>query len=374
MRDENKQNYKVPYNYLDRQFCESEQIWSDLRELVRTGEFTIGPPVVKFEEQLARFVGTKFALGTNTGTDALILALKGLGVGPGDEVITQPNSFFATVGAIVAVGARPVFVDVRDDYAIDETLIEGAVTSKTKAILPVHWAGQPASMLDIMEIAKRRNLVVVEDACPSLGASINGKFMGSFGDAGAFSWHPLKPLNVWGDGGAIVTNNEKLIAWLKLYRNHGMINRDQIELWGINNRLQSLQAVVALRQLPEVPKAVARRNEIAARIDAGLRDVPEIKIPTRDKKSVHSYQIYILRAQKRDALIAHLQNLGVDPKIHYPIPLHLQKPAKVWGYKPGDFPKCEAQARELITLPAHQFLTNDEVDYMIRCTREFYDR
>jgi dTDP-3-amino-2,3,6-trideoxy-4-keto-D-glucose/dTDP-3-amino-3,4,6-trideoxy-alpha-D-glucose/dTDP-2,6-dideoxy-D-kanosamine transaminase len=197
-------------------------------------------------------VGVKHTIGTNTGTDALILALKALSIGPGDEVITQVNTFYATVGAIVAVGARPVFVDVDDQYAIDARLIEAAITPRTRAILPVHWAGLPPDMPAIMDLARRRGLYVVEDACPATGAAYAGKAAGSFGDLGAFSMHPLKPLHVWGDGGAVVTNDDRAARWLRLYRNHGMVNRDEIEMWGVNQRLQTLQAVVANRVLDGV--------------------------------------------------------------------------------------------------------------------------
>lgn len=367
---------KVPYNYLDRQFdaLETEAILEKLRALVRMGEFTIGPPVLEFERRLGTMIGVKHVVGTNTGTDALILALKALRIGPGDEVITQVNTFYATVGAIAAVNARPVFVDVDDQYAIDESLIERAVTLRTKAIMPVYWGGLPPNMPAIMDIARRRNLFVVEDACPAVGAACDGKSAGSFGNTAAFSMHPLKPLHVWGDGGAVVTNDDRAGEWLQLYRNHGMVNRDEIAIWGVNQRLQTVQAVVANHILDKVNPWVDRRIEIGARIDKGLGDVPGITVPPRPANRRNAFQLYMVRAEHRDDLMNYLIADGVEAKIHYPIPLHLQPAARELGYKKGDFPVAEAQAHDIITLPGHQFLTNDEIDYMIDRIRRFYRR
>ena len=367
---------KVPYNYLSRQFgpLETETILDDLRDLVRTGEFTIGPPVVEFERRLGRMIGVRHVIGTNTGTDALILGLKVLGIGPGDEVITQVNTFYATVGAIVAVGARPVFVDVDDQYAIDARLIDAAVTSRTKAILPVYWTGLPPDMPSIVEIARRRGLYVVEDACPATGAAITGKSAGSFGDTAGFSMHPLKPLHVWGDGGAVVTDDDRVAAWLRSYRNHGMVNRDEIEMWGVNQRLQTVQAVVANRVLDRVGGWVDRRIDIARRLDAGLVGLPSVRIPPRPPERRNAFQLYIVRCDRRAELLKYLAAEGVEAKVHYPIPLHLQPAARDLGYRRGDFPVAEAQAEDIVTLPGHQFLTDLEVDYMIDCMQRFYRR
>ena len=367
---------RVAYNYLDRQFhpAETEAILDKLRSLVATGEFTIGPPVVEFERRLAAMIGVKHVIGTNTGTDALILALKALGIGPGDEVITQVNTFYATVGAVVAVGAQPVFVDVDHQYAIDAQRIEAAITPRTKAIVPVYWTGLPPNMPAIMEIARRRGLFVVEDACPAVGAAYDGTPAGAFGDTAAFSMHPLKPLHVWGDGGAVATDNDRTAEWLRLYRNHGIVNRDEIAIWGINQRLQTVQAVVANHILDRVNPWIDRRMEIAARIDKGLGDLEQVKIPSRPANRRNAYQLYIIRVERRDELVQSLVADGVEAKVHYPIPIHLQQAARSLGYKKGDFPVAEAQAIDIVTLPGHQFLTDDEVDYMIECVRRFYRR
>ena len=367
---------RVPYNYLDRQFGppETEAILDDLRALVRTGEFTIGPPVLEFERRLGAMIGVKHVIGTNTGTDALILALKALEIGSGDEVITQVNTFYATVGAIVAVGARPVFVDVDDQYAIDTSLIEAAITPRTKAVLPVYWTGLPPDMPAIMDLARRHALYVVEDACPATGAAYAGKPAGSFGHAAGFSMHPLKPLHVWGDGGAVVTSDDRAARWLRLYRNHGMVNRDEIEIWGVNQRLQTVQAVVANRILDRVGAWVDRRIEIANRLDRGLAGVAGIRVPPRPPERRNAFQLYIVRCERREELLKYLATEGVEAKVHYPIPLHLQPAARDLGYKRGDFPVAEAQAEDIVTLPGHQFLTDAEVDYTIDCVRRFYRR
>ncbi|MEW6055585.1 MAG: DegT/DnrJ/EryC1/StrS family aminotransferase [Bdellovibrionota bacterium] len=364
---------QVKYSYLAEQFADTEAYFRDLRELVASGEFTLGPYVEAFERDFAKYVGAKHAIGMNTGTDALILALKSLGIGAGDEVITVANTFYATVGAIVATGARPVFVDSDDRYSIDVTQIENKITSRTKAILPVHWAGAPAEMDAILNIADKHGVYVVEDACPSVGARIDGKHVGTFGDVNAFSMHPLKPLNVWGDGGIIVTDDDKINDWIRLYRNHGMVDRDHIEIWGINNRLQPVQAVVARRVLPQVQDLTERRIRNAQQLDRELKGLAEfVRVPARPKNMREVYQLYIVSVKRRDELLKHLQSKGIEARVHYPLPLHLQKAAEGLGYKKGDFPRAEQQANEIITLPAHQHVSSEQISYIVDEMRSFY--
>ena len=364
---------RVNYPYLHQQFAEVDDIFKDLRELVTTGEFTLGPYVENFEKKFGDYIGVKHVISTNTGTDALILALKAVGVKAGDEVITVANSFYASAGAIVAAGGTPVFVDCDKRMQIDVTKIESAITKNTKAILPVHWMGVPADMETILEIAKRSGLEVVEDACPAVGAEINGKRCGTFGKASGFSFHPLKPLNVWGDGGAIVTNDDKVANFLRLFRNHGMTDRDHIEMWGINSRIQPIQAVVASRVLDTVDHSNSVRIRNANLLDEGLRTIPQfIELPERPDKYKSVYQLYVIRAQNRDKLLTFLQKHEIECCIHYPIPLHLQKPALDLGYKRGDFPECEKQANEIITLPAHQYINKEQIKYTLELIHKFY--
>ena len=273
----------------------------------------------------------------------------------------------------MAAGGTPVFVDCDKRMQIDITKIEGAITEKTRAIVPVHWMGVPADMENIVEIANREKIEVVEDACPAVGAEINGKRCGTFGKASGFSFHPLKPLNVWGDGGAIVTNDDKVAEFLRLYRNHGMMNRDHIKMWGINSRIQPIQAVVASRVLDTVDHSNGVRIRNAALLDAGLHDLIDlVELPERLDKYKSVYQLYVIRAQRREELLNFLRSKEIECCIHYPVPLHLQKAAKYLGYERGDFPECEKQADEILTLPAHQYINEEQIEYTLEQVHKFY--
>lgn len=364
---------QVKYAYLDEQFADIEEYIADVRRLVKSGEFTLGPFVEEFEQKFARYIGVKHAIGTNTGTDALILALKAVGVRPGDDVISVPNSFIATTGAIVAAGARPVFVDCDERYQIDVTKIEAAITPKTKAILPVYWAGCPPDIEAVVEIGNRRGIPVVEDACPAVGAQVNGRSAGTFGRVSAFSMHPLKPLNVWGDGGIIVTNDDRAADFLRLYRNHGLRDRDHVDIWGVNSRLQPVQAVVATRLLDSIEDLANTRIRNAGQLDRALAGLePHLRLPRRPSGYREVYQLYLVSVTRRSELLQHLVANGIEAKVHYPIPLHLQEAAAGLGYRRGDFPVCEAQAEEVVTLPAHQHITPEQIDFMAKSIRAFY--
>jgi len=363
---------KVPYTYLDRQFADIQPYIDDIKALAKTGDFTLGRAVTEFEEKFSKLTGIPYVIGVSSGTDALILSLKALGIGPGDEVITPANTFIGTAGAVAMVGATPVFVDNNEQYTLDTSLIEKAITSKTKAIIPVHLCGCPADMPKIMEIAKDHKLFVIEDAAQAILACIDGKHVGSFGDAAAFSLHPLKNLNVWGDGGVIVTHSKELNDKLRLLRNHGLINRDEAVIYGHNCRLDSLHAVIANRLIGEIHGITDQRIKNAACFDEALKGVDGIMVPVRDKNKKHVYHTYVIQAKRRDDLIAYLGEKGVEAKIHYPIPLHLQKASEYLGYKEGDFPVCERHCKSIITLPVHQHLATQEINYIIDSVRAFY--
>ena len=334
--------------------------------------FTLGPFVDEFERRFAGYLGVKHAIGTNSGTDALILALKAIGIQPGDEVITVPNTFVATVGAIVASGAKPVFVDCDQRYQIDVGQIEAAIGPRTRAIMPVHWAGCPSDIEAVMEIASKHGLAVVEDACPAVGAKVNGRFVGTFGKVNAFSLHPLKPLNVWGDGGVVVTDDDQVAEFLRLYHNHGLADRDHVRFWGVNTRLQPVQAVVASRLLDGIEAVVETRIHNARRLDQGLRELKGLVcIPPRPAGYREVYQLYQVSVDRRDELMAHMGSQGIDCKVHYPIPLHLQEAAVGLGYRRGDFPVCERQAEEIITIPAHQHVTPEQIDHIVESFHSF---
>jgi dTDP-4-amino-4,6-dideoxygalactose transaminase len=359
-----------------------------VEDLVKTGDFTLGKPLQGFEEAFAKYCGVKHAIGVGNGTDALILSLKAVGIG-GDhvgwqeeEVITTPFTFVATVGAIVACRARPVFVDNGDDLCIDPTKIEAKVTRWSRAILPVHWAGNMANIFKIRHsVTINSSLHIVEDACQAVGASekyvtvddrINRR-AGSLGTAAAFSLHPLKNLNCFGDGGFVTTNDDAVAAKIKSLRNHGLINRDEVAEFGYNSRLDTLQAIVCLKQMPDLDKMLDKRIAIANRYNEAFDGLKGVKIPKPRPGVRHTYHLYQLKCDRRDEFLSHLTGDGVEAKIHYPIPVHLQSAAKHLGYKPGDFPQCEDDCRRVVSLPVHPYLTEDEVNWTIQAVRSFYE-
>lgn len=364
---------KIPYSYLNQQFARLDEYLEDIKELAKSGDFTLGQAVTDFEEQFAQLIGLPFAVGVGSGTDALMLPLKALGIGSGDEVITTANTFVATVGAIAMCGATPVYVDNNERYTIDIDKIEAAITPKTKAILPVHLSGCPADMPAIMAIAEKHGLKVIEDAAQAILASIDGQHVGSWGEAAGFSLHPLKNLNVWGDGGIVVTRSQEMRDQLRLLRNHGMKNRDEIEIFGHNSRLDSLHATIGLRLIKDVHWITEKRIEYAKQFDEAFKELNDfIDIPHRPENYRWVYHTYVLRVKARDALLNYLLDKGIEAKVHYPIAMHLQRASRYLGYKKGDFPVAEKDAETMITLPVHQHLTQEEMKYMIDCVRSFY--
>ncbi|MEZ4750776.1 MAG: DegT/DnrJ/EryC1/StrS family aminotransferase [Bdellovibrionota bacterium] len=346
---------KVPFSFLTEQFSDPEPIFDSIRNFLKRCDFTLGEDLLEFEKKYATYTGAKHAVGVGTGTDALSLSLKMLGVGAGDEVITPPNSFFATTGAIVQAGATPVFVDAAaGDLNIDVSQIEAAIGEKTKAIVPVHWAGCPADMPAIMSLAKKHGLFVVEDACQALGAKINGQHVGTFGDAAGFSCHPLKPLHVWGDGGVIITNSDSLAEKLRLYRNHGMEDRDTIRFWGVNSRFDNLHAIVGNYVFETLDETIETRIAHATRYDAALSGkelAAHLEVPKRNPENRHVFHLYKIQVKDRAGLLEHLKAAGVEAKIHYPTPLHLQPAAVEMGHKSGDFPVTEDESAHTMTYP-----------------------
>ena len=362
----------INHNYLPFQFEDSEEVINEIRKLVKRGDFTLGEAVNDFEDKFKKIVKAKYALGVGSGTDAIFLSLKAQGIGKGDEVITTPYTFYATIGAIVTTGATPKFVDVGLDYNIDPNNIESAITSRTKAIVPVHWSGLICDMRSISNIANKYSLSIVEDACHAINAEREGKTPGFYSSTACFSMHPLKNLNVWGDGGYIITDSEEMHEKLVLLRNHGLINRDECSIFAYNSRLDSIQAIVANHLLKQIDHITDSRIKNAAEYDQQLYKIPQITIPKRSKYVKQVYHIYVVRAKRRDELIKYLNQNGVDAKVHYPIPMHLQPAAKQYGYKRGDFSVCETVCDQVISLPVHEFVTNEQIDYTVTKIREFY--
>lgn len=364
---------RVRYSYLPQQFQYPEEILTAIREHLKTGIFTLGSAVEHFERAFASLIGAKHAIGVGSGTDALMLSLRAIGIGQGDEVITAANTFVATVGAIHNAGARPVLVDVTPDFTIDPTQIARAITPKTKAIIPVHLTGEVADMDPILSLAERHGVAVVEDACQAVGATSQGRSAGTIGTCGAFSLHPLKNLNVWGDAGVIVTGDPALDERLRLLRNHGLRNRDEVELLGYNSRLDSIQAIVGNWLMPQLQGITAQRNANAELYGAAFKQMPgDITLPLRRPGIRRVFHLYMFYARERDALYRYLHEQGIEAKIHYPIPLHLQRGLAHLGYKPGDFPETERQAKSVITLPVDQLLTEEELAYTVEMVRQFY--
>jgi dTDP-3-amino-2,3,6-trideoxy-4-keto-D-glucose/dTDP-3-amino-3,4,6-trideoxy-alpha-D-glucose/dTDP-2,6-dideoxy-D-kanosamine transaminase len=365
----------VPYNYLPFEFKNTKNIFSQWKKLIRTTDFTLGKKMLEFEKKFAKYVGAKYCIATNNGTDALILSLKSLGIQKDDEIITVCNSFYATVGAIVACGAKPVLVDCDERYQINYNKIIKKITKRTKVIIPVHWGGASPEMKKIMQIAKKYKIKVVEDACMGIGGKLHKKSPGTFGIVNAFSMHPLKSLNVMGDGGMVVTNSKKIYNWMLKYRNHGMISRDYIDFWGLNMRLQPLQAIVAIVGLKKIDKVIKKRNKNAEKLDKELKKLsPHIILPNRIKGYFETFALYMILVEKRDRLLKYLHKKKIEAKVHYPIPLNKQKASKIYNYDQNDFLIANQQAKKLITLPVHQYLTSKQLDYMIRCVTDFYQK
>lgn len=363
---------RVRYSPLPQQFGEVDAVFDELRTLVASGDFTLGRPVAEFEQMFAASVGRRFAIGVGSGTDALKLPLKALGVGHGDGVLTCANTFYATAGAIAELGAHPVFVDCDDSFCMDSDQIEAALTPRTKAIMPVHLTGALANMEKVMAVADKHGLAVVEDGCQSLLGEWDGRMSGSWGVATGFSMHPLKIINVWGDAGVVVTDDPEMDRKLRLLRNHGLRSRDEMEILGYNSRLDSVQAVVGKWILGQVRDIVAKRIDNAAYYDRGFAQIPNVRVPPRSPRTKNVYLLYMIFAEDRDRLLAHCIAKGVEAKVHYPIPLYRQQALRHLGHEDGAFPVTDRHARETISFPVDQHLSRREQDYVIDTVRNFY--
>lgn len=362
---------RVPFVDLGRQFAAHEDALAEIFVRVgRSGGYVMGPSVERFEVAAAEYCGVKYALGVANGTDALILILRALEIGPGDEVITAPNSFVASAGAIAAVGAKPVFADIGEDLNLDPGALEASITPDTKAIMAVHLTGRPAEMNAINDIANAHGVKVIEDAAQAIGASYHGKRVGGLGLAAGFSLHPLKNLNVMGDGGLVTTDDGGLYETIKRERNHGLIDRDTVKNWGLNSRLDALQAEIALYKLARLDGWNDRFREIAGSYREGLSGVVQTPSDRPHERAV--YHNFVVYAEDRDQLMGHLAERGVETKIHYPVLLHLQPAAADLGYRAGDFPTAEKLASQMMSLPIYPELEEQEIDHVIASIRSFY--
>ena len=363
---------KVPFIDLQQRYQEEKsELLACVDNVLSKGHLILTQEVNEFEEQAAKYIDVKHVVGLNSGTDALMMALWAYGIGKGDEVITTPVSFVATTGAIVHVGATPVYVDVCDDQNIDVSKIEAAITPRTKAIMPVHWSGRIANMDAIMAIAKKHNLIVIEDAAQSMGAYYRGKHGGSFGDAAAYSAHPLKNLNALGDAGFMSTNDDEVNRKVRLYRTHGLESRDNCVLYGVNSRLDSLNAEVLKFRLERL-KAIVDRRRHNVELYKSIIKQGSIFIPPEKPEEHNSYVMFITQADQRDKLKDYLQSHDIESLVYYGTPLHLHKAAARFGLKKGDLPVAEAQCEKVLALPHHQNLTDDQITYVAEKVNAFY--
>jgi dTDP-3-amino-2,3,6-trideoxy-4-keto-D-glucose/dTDP-3-amino-3,4,6-trideoxy-alpha-D-glucose/dTDP-2,6-dideoxy-D-kanosamine transaminase len=363
---------KVRYSYLSQQFSNCPDLWSKLKKFVVTGDFTLGKELEIFEKKFAKLIGTKYAVGVNSGTDAIKLSLKAAGVKSGDEIITAANTFVATVGAITEIGAIPRFVDCDNTFCMNVDQVEKMINKKTRAIVPVHFTGYMTDMIKLSKIAKKFNIPIIEDACQSILGSIDNKNAGTWGFSGAFSLHPLKNINVWSDGGIITTNSSSMHSKLKLLRNHGLIDRDTVKINGYNSRLDTFQAVVGNWLLPKANQIANQRIANAKYFDSKLSKIKGIEIPPRPKNMKVVYHLYIVFAQKRDLLYKFCLKKGIEAKIHYPKPMYLQESIKYLGHKKNDFPVTDSHCKKIISFPCDQHLSKKQIDYIIKTVRDFY--
>ncbi len=366
---------KINHSYLVEQFADYTKIFKEVEKVVKKGDYTLGKEVDICEKNFAKRTGAKYAISVGNGTDALLLTLKALNIGSGDEVITVPYTFIATVGSIVTAEAKPVFVDIKEDYNMDENKIVTAITKKTKAIMPVHWAGRPCELDKIYSIAKKYKLHVVQDSAHVIGARFKKKHLINFSDACTYSMHPLKNLNVWGDGGFVVTNKKPLAKKLYLIRNHGLKNRNSVEIFGYNSRLDTIQAAVANYKMKnKLNNITNKRIKNATMLDKLLSKNKNVTTVKRLKHLKEVFHLYHINVKKRDLLQKYLIKNNIDAKVHYPIPIHLQKAAKYLKYKKGDFPIAEKMANTSLSLPVHEFINERHIKYMVHYINKFYSK
>ncbi len=350
---------EIPYLDLSIQGDLLNRINQRIQKVVSSGQFILGEELKTFEYTFAKYVGTKYAIGVNSGYSALFLALKALSIKPGDEIITVSNTFVATVAAIEAVGAKPVFVDISDDGNVNPELIEQSITPRSKCILPVHLSGNPCKMNVINKIAERYNLAVVEDAAQSIGAEILSKKTGSMSDVGCFSLHPTKVLGACGDAGIITTNRDDIYESIRLLRNHGLKNREECIVWGENSRLDEIQAAILNEKFVTLEEDIARRRAIADLYSKSIIS-KHVIVPQNEGGYKSSYFSYMIRSPYRDLLKHHLLTNGIDVRIHYSIPLH-QQPVYVSKYGRLTLEQTEQRANEILSLPCNSQITNNEI-------------
>jgi len=353
---------------------EYQTVRDDVRAVIDdcldSGWYILGKKTAQFEQQFAEYIGSKYCIGVANGLEALQISLMALDIGEGDEVLTVSNSAVATTLAITHIGATPVFIDIDDYYHMNVTLIEKMITPKTKAIIPVHLFGQCADITQILTLAQKHNLAVIEDACQAHGAAVKGQMAGSFGEFGCFSFYPTKNLGAYGDGGAIITDSVELYDKCCKLRNYGQTTRYYHDLQGMNSRLDELQAAVLSYKLGKLPNSIERRVKIAELYQRELRDCAEIELPKVRVDSKHAYHLFVIKVKDRQELQAFLKQNGVESLIHYPIPIHKQ--ACYPDFNHLSLPKTEIAADQVLSLPINPFLSDEEVLEVCTAIKRFY--
>ncbi len=365
----------IPYINLKKQYLdEKPKLIKKIDNCLKNANFVTNfDEVSKFEKNISKICKVKYCVSLNSGTDALTFALHLLGIKKGDEVITVSNSFIATTAVIVHLGATPVFVDVKDDQNIDEDLIEGAITKKTKAILPVHLTGRVCNMIKIMQLSRKYNIPVIEDCAQSIMSKYKGKICGTYGDVGCFSAHPLKNLNAAGDSGYLVTNNKKIYKKIIDLRNHGMSNRNIIRNFGYVSRMDNLQATILNFRLSKLKRVISYRRKNFELYKKNLNK-KFVYFPEEKKNEFNTYHTFVIQVEKRDRLKKFLKNKGVETSIHYPIPIHLQPAYKKKFRKKNFLKKTESQSKKILTLPINQYLKKKEIKYICKLINNFYEK
>lgn len=357
----------VKYSDLPEQFKGPirRDIIHDLHELVDSGDFTLGKAVTEFENAWAAYCGVKHAIGVRSGTDALSLIFEAIGLKQGSVGVTVPNTFVATAASIARAGMRLEFVDVADNFLMERLTFKQTV--EANVVVPVDWAGDVVSMRG----GQLGPAWVVRDACQAIGATLDGVSVGKLGTAAAFSLHPLKNVNVWGDGGMVTTDDDRIAEKIRLLRNHGMADRNTYAEWGYNGRLETIQAIVGKHVLKVIEPITEKRISNAKHYDSRLRQINGVRVPERNPRVRHVYHLYQIEADDRDNLIKYLEHAGIEAKVHYPKPLHLQ-PAAGGRWKTGDFPNAERQAGRIVSLPVHQHLTEEQIEFVCDTVKNFY--
>ena len=360
-------------NPYEQYISHKKEMDAAIQKVLSSGWYILGEEVSSFEQEFAEFTDSTFGVGVASGTDAIFLALRAIDIEPGDEVITVSHTATATVTAIVAAGAIPVFVDIDNEtYSLDPDLLEKSITAKTKAVIPVHIYGQPAKLDSILKIAKKHSLKVIEDCCQAHGAQFQGKSVGSYGDLGCFSFYPTKNLGGVGDGGMVVTSDEVLNEKLKLLRLYGWKERYSSETFGYNSRLDEIQAAVLRVKLKTLNNDNDTRRYLAGLYSTGLKNIGDLIVPIEADYARHVYHLYVIQTNKRDSLMAYLKRNGVSCGIHYPVPVHLQKAFTGISRAEGGLENTERLKNRILSLPLYPELSGEKIEEVINLIKAFY--